>query len=165
MDAKCALESDRKSLILFYPKVSILFYLFTSNREITIPAGSKKIEFLSIWIILNLQDWNGKKQCIRLYPVFIPLILFYLSFNLQSLLSFWIPIFLIYSFLSFTFLYLSFSIFHLSTLILLYLPSIHANPFLSLLQSIMTLIFFNPSLFIQVYPRLSMSIVFNPSSI
>ena len=34
MDAKCALGRDRKSLILFYSKVSILFYLFTSNRTL-----------------------------------------------------------------------------------------------------------------------------------
>ena len=36
--------------------------------------------------------------------------------------------------------------------ILFYLPSIHANPFLSCLQSLITTIFLNTNLFNQVYP-------------
>ena len=35
MDAKCTLGRDRKSLIPFYPDVSLLFYLFASNRALT----------------------------------------------------------------------------------------------------------------------------------
>ena len=34
MDAKYALGRYKKSLILFFPKVFILFYLFTSNRDL-----------------------------------------------------------------------------------------------------------------------------------
>ena len=74
----------------------------------------------------------------------IPSIFFYLSFNLQSLLPFLISIFL---FISIHNVYFYSSIFF-------YLPSNHVNSLLYLLQSLITAIFLNTSLFIQVYPTL-----------
>ena len=69
---------------------------------------------------------SASLSCVYPFDLFL-----YLSFNLQSLLSFWIPIYYIsihlnptlihiYPFLSSTYLHLSLSIFCLSTLILFY---------------------------------------------
>ena len=95
----------------------------------------------------------------RAYP-FDPFLSFFQStitpilFNPDISIHIYPPLILIYSFLSSTYLHLSFSIVHLYTSILFYVPPNHVNSSLSLLQSLITLIFLNPSLFIQFYPSL-----------
>ena len=104
---------------------------------ICIPVGIEKKGSLSIWIFFNNQDWNRKKKWIFPYPCQSISISF---FNLKYPLSFWISIFL------------SFCIPRLSLPIISYPPPIHTNLFLSLSQSTVSPIFFNPYFPIHVYP-------------
>ena len=61
MDAKCALRRDRKSLILFYPKVSISCYLFTSNRDVTLQWAA--IQRFMVCVVMRDIEW--KHRCFQ----------------------------------------------------------------------------------------------------
>ena len=66
MDAKCALKRDRTSLILFYPKVSIFFYLFTSNKGVFITnitnSFSRKMSPITLRQKLSRHVYPRKKS-------------------------------------------------------------------------------------------------------
>ena len=152
-----------------YPNIEFLIATWIFH-----PAGSEKLRvsiYLNNFESLRLKWKETMHPSLSCFYPFDPFLSFFQSTITPILLNPYIsihiypPLILVYSFLSSTYLNLSFSIVHLYTSILFYLPPISVNSFLSLLQSLITPIFFNPVSLSNSSPRLSMSILFNPLSI